>query len=123
MLSGIGEGSDFSMVQIAETVNPMPKTDKIITKSILYSLFKVLKKFNVTTILTSELPEDNKTLSADGVSEFIADGVVTLYYLGVGSSEFRSLQIRKMRYTTHNKEIVPYEIEITGICLKHEKLI
>jgi circadian clock protein KaiC len=117
LVSGIGEGSDFSMVQIAETVNPIPRTDKIIAKSILYSLFKVLKKFKLTTILTTELPEDQSQLSADGVSEFIADGVIIFKYLTVGEASARNLEVKKMRYTPIEGGIRSYEFSGTGIVL------
>lgn len=122
LVSGISDDKGFSMVQIAETVNPIPRTEQIVQKNILYRLFKEVKKYKLTTFLTTEMPEDQKTLSADGVSEFIADGVITLYYLGVGSSEFRSMQIRKMRYTGHKKDIISYEIE-SGINIKQENTI
>ena len=123
IVSGIGEDKSFSLVQIAETVNPIPRTEQIVTKSILYHLFKELKKLGMTTLLTTELPEDERTLSADGVSEFIADGVFILHYVGVGSEEFRSMQIRKMRYTDHVKDIIPYKIVETGVELVKEKEI
>ena len=123
MVSGIGEDNGFSMVQIAETVNPIPRTEQIVAKGILYKLFKEVKKHKLTTLLTTELPEDHKQLSADGVSEFIADGVLTLNYLGIGSAEFRSLQIRKMRYTSHEKEIISYELEKSGLVIKEEETI
>ena len=115
LVSGIGEDKAFSMVQIAETVNPIPRTEQIVTKNILYLLFKEIKKFGVTTLLTTEMPEDQKTLSADGVSEFIADGVIALYYLGVGAVDFRSSQIRKMRYTSHEKKPILFEIGESGM--------
>jgi circadian clock protein KaiC len=115
LVSGIGESTEFSMVQIAETVNPIPRTDKIIAKSILYSLFKSLKKFSTTTLLTSELPESNGQLSADGVSEFVADGVILLNFLGLGTADSRSLLVRKMRYTGHRKKVLNYVIADSGI--------
>ena len=90
LIAGIGKEQDYSLVKIAESVSPIPKTEKIIAKSILYRLVKALKKHSVTTLLTSELPEEHKELSADGVSEFIADGVMVLQYLGVGAVDFRS---------------------------------
>ena len=99
LVSGIGEGEEFSMVQIAETINPIPRTDKIVSKSILYSLFRVLKKYKLTTLLTSELPEEHEALSADGVSEFVADGVIILKSLTMGDSSSRNLEVKKMRYT------------------------
>lgn len=122
LVSGISEDKGFSMVQIAETVNPIPRTEQIVQKNILYRLFKEVKKHKISTMLTTELPEDEKTLSADGVSEFIADGVLALHYVGVGSADFRSMRIRKMRYTNHQKATIPYDIEKNGIILKETEL-
>ena len=121
MVSGIGEDNGFSMIQIAETVNPIPRTEKIIAKGILYRLFKEVKKYGLTTLFTTELPEDHKQLSADGVSEFIADGVLALYYLGVGSTENRTMLIRKMRYTTHDKKIIAYSLSSGGIIIVEDE--
>jgi len=115
LVSGISEDKVFSMVQIAETVSPIPRTEKIVSKSILYHLFKVLRKYNITTLLTTELFEGTELLSADGVSEFIADGVILLHFLGVGGMESRSLQIRKMRYTPHAAGVVQYTFGRAGI--------
>jgi circadian clock protein KaiC len=122
IVSGVGEDKQFSLVQIAETVNPIPRTEQIVTKNILYRLFKEIKKFGITTLLTTEMPEDGKTLSADGVSEFIADGVMLLHYVGVGSVDFRSLIVRKMRYTDHSKATLPYAMEQSGITIKESEI-
>lgn len=122
LISGISDDKGFSLVQIAETVNPIPRTDQIVTKHVLYSLFKVLKAFKITTLLTTEMPEDGKTLSADGVSEFVADGVLVLHYVGVGSVDFRSMAIRKMRYTDHAKSTLAYAIEPSGIAIKESEI-
>lgn len=117
IVSGIGEDKQFSLVQIAETVNPIPRTDQIVTKNILYRLFKEIKKFKITTLLTTELPEDEKTLSADGVSEFIADGVIVLRALSLGDALNRTIAIRKMRYTPIDGGIKSYDIVQEGIIL------
>ncbi len=122
LVSGVLEDKGFSMIQIAETVNPIPRTEKIMSKTLLYHLFKNLKVHSITTLLTTELPMDQKQLSADGVSEFIADGVVLLHYVGVGSSEYRSLDIRKMRYTNHTKSTLTYDLAQTGIEFKESEL-
>jgi KaiC/GvpD/RAD55 family RecA-like ATPase len=118
IVSGIGEDKQFSMVQIAETVNPIPRTEQIVTKNILYRLFKEIKKTGITTLLTTELPEDQKTLSADGVSEFIADGVILLNAIAVGDTLNRSIMIRKMRYTKMDAGIKSYDITETGFTLE-----
>jgi circadian clock protein KaiC len=118
MVSGIADDNGFSMVQIAETVNPIPRTEQIVAKGILYRLFKEVKKHTLTTLLTTELPEDHKQLSADGVSEFIADGVVLLNAIAVGDTLSRSIFVRKMRYTPIDAGIKSYNIEKEGIILE-----
>lgn len=120
LISDISEQTAFSLAQIAETVTPIPRTEQVIAKTILYQLMKNLKEYGTTTLLTSELYEDTNRLSADGVSEFIADGVILLFFLGVGSTEFRSMRIRKMRYCQHDKEFIAYDIGKTGIEIKEE---
>jgi len=121
IVSELREDTAFSMVQVAETVSPIPTTERIISKTMLYHLLNVLRSFDSTVILTSELPEKSDYLSADNVSEFICDGVIILNYLGVGAVDFRSIIIRKMRYTGHKKDNILYEISPIGIEIKKEE--
>lgn len=121
-ISGMSTETAFSMVQVAESVSPIPRTEKIVSKSILYHLIGKLKLFTCTTIMTSELPEKGAFLSADRVSEFICDGVIVLYYLGMGSTEFRSMQVRKMRYTQHEKDYLIYDLTAKGFETKEATL-
>ena len=117
LVSGVLEDKGFSMVQIAETVNPIPRTEKIISKTLLYHLFKELKQTHVTTLLTTELPEDQHQLSADGTSEFIADGVILLSAMTVGDSSSRNLEVKKMRYTPIGGGIKSYSMSENGIII------
>jgi len=111
LISDISEQTAFSLAQIAETVTPIPRTEQVIAKTILYQLMKNLKEYGVTTLLTSELYEDTNRLSADGVSEFIADGVILMFFVGIAGTDSRTLRIRKMRYCEHLKSYLPYEIK------------
>ena len=112
LVSGITEKESFSMVQIAESVSPIPRTEKVIAKGLLYQLIVELRRYGLTTLLTSELYEDSKSLSADGVTEFIADGVLEMHYLGIGGgSDSRTFRVRKMRYTDHNKLYLNYQLK------------
>lgn len=122
LVGSMADKQGFSLVKIAESVNPIPQSERIISKNLLYHLMKKLRLFDSTTLLTSELIEGAEGLSADQISEFICDGVVVMHNLGVGSAEFRSMQIRKMRYTPHEKEFVMYEIEEGGIAIKKEEI-
>jgi KaiC/GvpD/RAD55 family RecA-like ATPase len=76
----------------------------------LLKLLNGLKDTGVTSLLTSELPEESVTLAKFGVEEFIADGVIILHFLGIGESSYHSLQVRKMRRTKHDKDVYPMEI-------------
>jgi len=84
----------------------------------LFKLLTGLKNIGVTSIITSELPEEYKTLGKFGVEEFVVDGVIVLHYLGIGESAYSSLQIRKMRRTKHEKDVFPMEITEEGIVVK-----
>lgn len=120
LVSDVLDDKGFSMVKIADSVNPIPRTQKIIAKTLLYHLFKEIKVHKVTTFLTTELPDDYKQLSADGISEFIADGVIMLNYLGVGGVDSRTIQIRKMRYTKHDEEVIQYTLTNKGITISDQ---
>lgn len=115
IIGGLAEKGGFSLVQVAETVSPIPRTEQIITKSILYKLIAELKKYKVTTLLTSELLEEYRGLSADGISEFITDGIIILSALAVGDQLNRTLQVRKMRYSSIDAGIKSYDIGDNGI--------
>jgi KaiC/GvpD/RAD55 family RecA-like ATPase len=84
----------------------------------LLKLLNGLKDTGVTSLLTSELPEESVTLAKFGVEEFIADGVIILHFLGIGESSYHSLQVRKMRRTKHDKDVYPMEIGKNGISIK-----
>jgi len=112
---GMRNESAFSIVQVVEKVSPIPRTEQIIAKSILYKLIAELKKYKLTTLLTSELYEESKSLSADGISEFISDGVILMHYIEIGVGDYRSMEIRKMRYSDYDKDIIPYNITDKGI--------
>src|SRR3989338_520707 len=84
----------FTLIRVEESLSPVPKSERIVAKSLLYHLIGKLKLFDSTIMMSSELLEKAKGLSADEISEFITDGVIIMHYLGVGSAEFRSMQIR-----------------------------
>jgi len=84
----------------------------------LFKLLNGLKDIGVTSLLTSELPEESTTLAKFGVEEFIVDGVIILHFLGIGERNYHSLQIRKMRRTDHQKDVYPMEIGKNGISIK-----
>ncbi len=91
--------------------------DQATVRKQLGKLIKAVKNAGCTSLVTSEIMEDSKALSRFGVEEFVVDGVLILNYLGIGEETNRSLQIRKMRRTSHGKDIYPFKIADKGIQL------
>ncbi len=82
----------------------------------VYDLLRNVKRSGATTLLTSEITEESDdSLSRYDVAEFVADGVIVLYYEGVGEGTFRNLEVRKMRRTAHTPGTYPFEITDDGI--------
>jgi len=86
-------------------------------RSQIFDYFRALKLTGVTTLLVTEIPETElKALSRFGFEEFLADGLIILYYLEYAAGGMpRSLLIRKMRRTKHSSDIHPMEITDKGI--------
>lgn len=94
-------------------IESLPKIRKM-----LLNLINAIKRERCTAILTSEIPENSNGLSRFGVEEFVADGVIILYYLGTVGEYIRSLQIKKMRRTKHGNDVYPIEITKKGLIIK-----
>lgn len=100
---------------------PQNLSEKTMIKRMLGMLISNLRSMKATMLLTSELPEKGESLSSDGISEFLTDGVILLFYWEIGSVEERALKIRKMRYTHHEKSAILYEMSNQGIKIKKEE--
>jgi KaiC/GvpD/RAD55 family RecA-like ATPase len=75
----------------------------------------LLKELDSTILFVTEIPEDSQALSRYGVEEFIADGVVVLYFSRVGGLRVRGIEVRKMRGTSHKEGIFPLKIAESGV--------
>ncbi len=115
MMSELQKDVGISLIKIADTVSPIQRTEQIMTKIILYDLVNNLKGYNATVLLTSELPDGLQRLSADGVTEFVTDGVILLEYISLGNDVLRTMRVRKMRYTDHEKSSMNYELGAGGV--------
>lgn len=87
----------------------------------LFKLIKMLKEIGTTSILTTEAPK-GEGISRFDVEEYVVDGVIVLYFMGVGEKGYRALQVRKMRKMDHSMETHSFEITDKGIKVK-ESLI
>ena len=84
----------------------------------LDNLRERLAKLNCTSILTSEIREEQEELSRAGVEE-ILDGVIVLYYnKGEDQTLNRALEIRKMRGIAHSNRLHFFSITDNGIAIQ-----
>lgn len=91
----------------------------------LYMLVDLLKKLGCTTIFTGEIAGEAQldvtgggSLTRDGVSEFVADSVITLHNAGIGGDADRAIRVLKMRRTAHVKEPMPMGITSKGMAVQ-----
>jgi KaiC/GvpD/RAD55 family RecA-like ATPase len=77
----------------------------------LFEFTSRLKELDCTTLLISETKSERNVFSAMGVEEFVADGVVALYF----TPPHRNIFVRKMRGTNHSKSVHPFDITERGI--------
>jgi len=89
-----------------------------IRKAVLKMVY-LLSRAGVTTIFTTEINEDSKQLGKYGVEEYVADGVIVLHYMGLGTQSNRTLHIRKMRATKHSEDLHPIQITDSGIKVRN----
>lgn len=92
-------------------INPdeIPKGVSMPTRRLhLRYIINALESTNSTSIVTSELPVGSKMLSRDGISEFLADGVIKLSF--DPTMDRRKLSVLKMRNTKHS--LKPHDIAI-----------
>ncbi len=88
-------------------------------RNMIFRFVDSLKDLNCTTLLTAETEIQKTTFSAFGVEEFVVDGVIALYF----TPPHRSIFIRKMRGTAHDKNVHPFEITGKGIEVKAKEQV
>lgn len=80
----------------------------------LIKLCNKLTDLGCTSLLTCEAREGRtyvSELSLNGIEEYVADGVIVLYYVNNGYYFIQGATIRKMRGSAHDKVIRPFSIE------------
>jgi circadian clock protein KaiC len=96
--------------------------DPIEARRELFGLSRLLTQLGVTSILTSEISRGAQVLGRFGVEEFISTGVVVLRIIEQGSRRLRTIEIRKMRGTGHQIDMIPMEfVEGRGLRVLHKR--
>ena len=95
----------------------MLSDDEPSRRATLFALAAACRTAGATTLLTAEADPVHPDVSRDGLSEYVADGVILLGYR-TGADGHRvglALRILKMRRTTHVRTVQPYVIGPAGI--------
>lgn len=96
--------------------------DRTELRSMIFHLSLILRKLNCTTFLVSEIVHGTEPrISRYGVEEFVADGVVVLYYERIGSVFNRAMQVWKLRGANHSAKLHPYNISSNGITISPDE--
>lgn len=97
-------------------VNSKTDSTKTPQRRHLRYIMSALETSGATSVVTSELQLGSTSLSRDGISEFLADGVITLSY--DTTMDRRKLSIIKMRNTKHSLKQQSMTITDKGIVLQ-----
>lgn len=104
-----------------KVINIPVEWDGVIIRRLVLDLVRELQLNNITAFLTSEVEDDAKKYSKDGISEFICDGVMCLKKITIGSQTERTIQVVKMRRTSINFGIFSMNFTKTGIEVEIKK--
>ena len=81
----------------------------------IFRLVARLKKLGVTSIITTERVEEYGGVAAFGVEEFVSDNVVIVRNVLERERRRRTIEILKLRGTTHMKGEYPFTITNDGM--------
>ncbi len=95
------------------TFTRVSELNPFVIEKFIYKFISELKKLDKTVLLIAQT--DGETLSKDGISEYITDGIIYIRYESIGGEFSRTLTVRKMRETAHDEDLHPLEIGKTGI--------
>lgn len=83
----------------------------------IFRLVARLKQVGVTTIITTERIEEYGPVASFGVEEFVSDNVAIVRNVLEGERRRRTMEILKLRGTTHMKGEYPFTITNDGISI------
>ncbi|MEM1367016.1 MAG: circadian clock protein KaiC [Cyanobacteria bacterium P01_H01_bin.15] len=81
----------------------------------IFRMVARLKRLQVTSIMTTERTEEYGPIARFGVEEFVSDNVVIVRNVLEGERRRRTIEILKLRGTTHMKGEYPFTITNDGI--------
>ena len=87
-------------------------------RRLVLDLSNALKRLECTVIFVSEEGPDSLEKGLYGIEEFIAEGIIVLYYERGESGFERRLHVWKMEGSGHSENLHPYKITRKGIAVQ-----
>lgn len=84
--------------------------DGAVVRNELFRISSILRRLNVTALMTSERTQEYGEIARFGVEEFVADNVVILRNVLEDEKRRRTMEILKYRGTSHQKGEFPFTI-------------
>lgn len=103
------------MDSITSVCYKLKTSEKI--RDFILKLSKALSDMDVTSILVSEVGAQSATYSMFGVEEAISDGIVLMANMERRGDLLRTLQVIKMRGTTHSRAKYVLDLTPMGVLL------
>lgn len=101
-----------------DSISSLVIEDELQARPVVRKLIEDLNRIGATTVITSELAKESNWFSRDTISEFLADGVITLGMLQVGTETGRTLTVHKLRNTKHSLDDFALSITNKGLAVK-----
>ncbi len=89
-------------------------SDELLYRRSMISLVSNLRRLDVTSFLTVEMPSAERKDLRFTPEFFIFDGIITMYQAGQEDKRTLAIEVVKMRGTNHSWVLSPYEIEANG---------
>lgn len=86
-------------------------------KRISYLVLNELSKFGTTNVIITDAVQNGLSLTVDGTSEYVSDGVVMLSSIQTGGQVARALKVIKMRSSKNSLENMHLDIGPQGMSI------
>jgi circadian clock protein KaiC len=107
--------------EAVQKLKPDPVNYSIFARQrVIYLMFKEFSTLGTTNVMITSASSKTPEATVDGVSEYVADGVIDLKSLAIGETLSRTLSVKKMRFTDMDGGIKSYDITSKGLTLVRE---
>jgi KaiC/GvpD/RAD55 family RecA-like ATPase len=89
----------------------------------LQQLFSFFQDTGATSLLITETDPFPTRFSESGIEEFLSDGIIVFYNIQKPEGKVNAVEVYKMRYGAHLKQIVEMKITSNGIEIFPDKKI